>query len=40
MRYRWTIKELNEKTDKEILYFFCVERRSDRTNIYSPLYKK
>ena len=40
MRFRWTIKELNKVSDEEFLRILCVERKSDCTNIYSPLYKK
>ncbi len=40
MRFRYTIKELQEKTDYEMLRCICVERQSDCTNIYAPLYKR
>ncbi len=40
MRFRWTIKELEEVSDTEFLRVLCVERQSDCTNIYAPLYKK
>lgn len=40
MRFRWTVKELNEISDVQFLRALCVERQSDCTNIYSPLYKK
>ena len=40
MRFRWTIKELEEKSDLEILRGVLSERRSDCTNVYSPLSKK
>ncbi|MDD5012002.1 MAG: hypothetical protein PHQ00_07765, partial [Phycisphaerae bacterium] len=40
MKFRWTIKELNENTDNFILRGIVVERRSELTNIYSPLSKR
>jgi len=38
--FRYTIKELKEKTDYEMLRCIVVERQSTCTNIYSPLYKR
>lgn len=38
MRFRWTIKNLTEMIDKEILRGLVVERQSDCTNIYAPLH--
>jgi hypothetical protein len=40
MRFRWTIKELDEASDDKILKSLVVERQSTCTNIYSPLYKR
>jgi len=40
MRFRYTIKELKEKSDYEMLRCIVVERQSDCTNTYSPLYKR
>lgn len=40
MRHRFTIAELNEMTDNEILQQLCRERQTNCTNIYSPLSKK
>ena len=40
MRFRWAIKELQEIDDYDFLEKLCIERQSDCTNIYSPLYKK
>jgi hypothetical protein len=39
MKFRWTIKELNEKSDDEILRALVVERQST-LNGYAPLYKR
>jgi hypothetical protein len=38
--FRYTIKELEEKTDYEMLRCIVVERQSTTTNIYSPLSKR
>lgn len=38
-RFRWSIKELQEKTSPEILMDLCNERLSD-LNSYSPLARK
>jgi len=40
MRFRWTIKELDEATDDEILRSIVVERQSDLSISYSPFYKR
>ena len=40
MRFRWTIKELKEVTNKKLIQTLIVERKSDCTNIYAPLYKR
>lgn len=40
MRFRWTMKALSSMTDLEIIRGILAERRSDCTNVYSPLYKK
>lgn len=40
MHFRWTIEELTEQSDLEILRALVVERKSDLTNVYSPLAKK
>ena len=40
MRFRWNKKELDKVSDLEFLRVLCVERKSDCTNVYSPLYKK
>jgi hypothetical protein len=40
MRFRWTIKELDEASDDKILKSLVVERQSTCTNIYSPFYKR
>jgi len=40
MRFRYTTKELTEWTDNELLYRLVIERQSDCTNVYSPLYKR
>ena len=38
--FRYTNKELEERTDYEMLRCICVERQSTLTNTYSPLYKR
>ena len=40
MRSRYTIKELQEKSDYEMLRCVVVERQTDCTNVYSPLYAR
>ncbi len=40
MRFRYTIKELEEKSDYEMLRCIVVERESDTTNMHSPLSKR
>lgn len=40
MRFRYTNKELRDTTDYEMLRCLVVERQSDCSNIYSPLYKR
>ena len=37
---RYTIKELREWNDYEILLRVVVDRQSSCTNVYSPLYKR
>jgi hypothetical protein len=37
---RYTIKELNELTDRELLHLVVLDRRSTLTNYYTPLYKR
>ncbi len=39
-RFRWTIAELRETTNKKILQSLIVERKSFCTNCYAPLYKR
>ena len=39
MKFNWTIKELTESSDDEILYGLVVERRSE-LNPYAPLSKR
>ena len=34
------MEELQKKSDYEILRYIVIERQSDCTNIYSPLYKR
>ena len=38
--FRWTIKELQEYSNLEILRGVLVERQESLTNMYSPLSKK
>jgi hypothetical protein len=38
--FRWTIKELQEMSDLEIIRRVLTERKSTLTNYYSPLNKK
>jgi len=38
--FRWTIKELQEYSDLEIIRGVLVERQETLTNMYSPLSKK
>ena len=40
MHNRYTIKELKEMSDYELLEAIVSERKSDCTNYYSPLYKR
>lgn len=40
MRYRFTIKQLQEMTDDEMLRALVTERQSTVTNVYSPLAKR
>lgn len=40
MRFRYTIKELQERSDYEMLQAIVVERQSDCTNRYSPLHQR
>jgi hypothetical protein len=40
MRFRWTIDELNAASDMLILRSLVVERKSNLTNVYSPLAKR
>jgi len=37
---RWTKKEIETVTDLEFLLRICIDRKSDCTNIYAPLYQK
>lgn len=39
-RFRYTIKELTEWSDYELLERVVIDRQSFCTNIYSPLYKR
>ena len=39
MNFRWTMKELEEKSDDEILRGLIVERQST-LNMYAPLHKR
>jgi hypothetical protein len=36
MRFRWTIKDMETKTDAEILRGLVAERQSEIANIYTP----
>lgn len=38
--FRWTIKELTELSDLEIIRGILVERKESCTNMYSPLCRK
>lgn len=38
-KFRWTMKELKEKTDIEMLQGLIVERQSG-LNMYAPLYRR
>ncbi|KKN60887.1 hypothetical protein LCGC14_0527580 [marine sediment metagenome] len=40
MHFRWTIQELKEWSNKELIKAFLRERKSSCTNMYSPLYKR
>ena len=40
MRFRWTIKELKEVTNKKLIQTLIVERKSTCSNVYAPLYKR
>ncbi len=40
MNFRYTIKELKEKSDYEMLRCIVVERKSTCTNVNSPLHKR
>ena len=40
MRYRYTLEELKEYTDYQMLIHIIIERRSDCTNVYSQLHKR
>jgi len=40
MRHRYTMKELQEWSDYRLLTELIIERRSDCTNVYSPLHKR
>jgi len=39
-RKRWTIKELENTSDKDLIITLLVERRDACTNVYSPLYER
>lgn len=40
MSHRFTIKELEELTDEEILRIVVMDRQGTTTNVYSPLNKR
>ncbi len=40
MKFRYTMEELQKKSDYEMLRCIILDRQSDCTNIYSPLYKR
>lgn len=40
MRFRWTMKELNEVSNKKLIETLITERKSNCTNVYAPLYKR
>jgi len=40
MRHRFTIKQLDEWSDAEILRVLLNERLSDATNVYAPMSKR
>jgi len=40
MNYRWTMKELDENSDDEIILQCVRDRRSTCTNYYTPLCKR
>ena len=40
MKYRYTIEELQKKSDYEMLRCIVEERQRDCTDIHSPLYKR
>ena len=40
MRHRFTIKELEEFSDDRLITELIIERRSDCTNVHSPLHKR
>ena len=37
---RWTIKDLHNQSDRELIKGFLVDRREKCTNVYAPLYQK
>lgn len=39
MKFRWSIKELENLSDEEVIRGILAERKSE-LNIYCPLYKK
>jgi hypothetical protein len=39
-RFRWTIKELQEVSNKKLIQTLISERKSSCTNPYSPLSKR
>ena len=40
MHFRWTMKELVEATDNEIIRSLIVERQSELTNVYTLFYRR
>jgi len=39
-RYRWTIQQLKEMSNKRLLHHLIMERQSDCSNPYSPLHER
>jgi len=40
MHYRFTIKELKDLSNKQLIFRLINERQEDCTNIYAPLYQR
>ncbi len=38
--FRWTIKDLEEMTNRKLIENLIAERKEDCTNVYAPLYKR